>query len=161
MRLAILIALVLAGCQRAQPRADSPGSRLEAVAMARGLAPDPTHLSPIGSWAADTDHLCVTPADHVLRIGAVIDYGDGQGCAASGSAEQRGDQLRVSFGECRFDARFDGDRIAFPAELPAPCVKACTGRASLAALTVERLSDSASEAAMLRGPNGKLLCGTQ
>lgn len=156
----VLLALLLAGCHRDQPAADSAGARLEAAAVARGLAPDPSHASPVGSWASDTDHLCVVPADRGLRIGAGIDYGDGQGCAASGTAERRGDQLRVSFGACRFNARFEGDRIAFPAELPPACDRACTGRASLAALAVERLSDSASEAATLRGPNGGLLCGS-
>lgn len=155
---AILLLLVLAACHRAPPVADTPGARLEAVAIARGLVVDPARQTPIGSWASDTDHLCIVPVTPGLRIGASVDYGEGQACAAAGTAERHGDRLTVVFGGCRFDARFEGDRISFPAALPAECSRACIGRASLAALSVERLSDSASEAATLRAPGGRLLC---
>ena len=42
--------------------------------------------------------------------------------------------------------------------LPAGCDRYCTGRATLDALTVERLSASRAEAATLRTPSGKRLC---
>jgi hypothetical protein len=61
--------------------------------------------------------------------------------------------------KCRVSARFDGERIVFPAEAPAGCAALCTGRASLDAFTVERVSEAASEAGMLRAPGGRLLCG--
>lgn len=158
---ALLLLLLLAGCNGAPaPKTDSPGARLEAAAVARGLVSDPNGGTPVGSWANESDRVCVVPAGPGLRLGASIDYGEGQGCAASGTAERRGDRLRVSFGACRFDAGYDGDRIVFPAELPAACDRYCTGRASLTALTVTRLSDSASEAASLRAANGRLLCGS-
>lgn len=156
---AMALALLLAACNQAEPPpADTPGARLEQAAIARGLVPDPKRGTLNGSWASDTDRLCIVPAGQITRIGASIDYGEGQGCAASGDVERDGATLRVRFGDCRIEARYDGERIAFPPTLPAACERLCSGRASLTALTVEQVSQSTSEAAMLRGPNGKLLC---
>ena len=149
---------LLAACGRSAVPDASPGGRLEAAAVARGLVADPARAGLAGLWANDTDRLCVVPAGSTMRIGASVDYGEGQACAASGTVERQGGRLRIRFGDCRFDARFDGERISFPAELPAACARACTGRASLAALTAERLSESVSEAETLRGTNGRSLC---
>lgn len=157
-RAAAALLLLLAGCGRDQPAADTPGARLEAAAIARGIVADPESGTLIGSWATDTDRLCIVPAERKQRIGASVDYGEGQACAASGTVERSGQTLHIDFGACRFDAGFDGTRIVFPAELPGACSRLCIGRASLAALAVERLSQSASEAATLRGANGRLLC---
>ena len=158
VRLAIGLMLLLGACQRAPVKDETPGGRLEAAAIARGLVADPTKAGLIGSWAGDTDRLCVVPAGDATRLGAIVDYGDGQSCAASGTVNRDGGELRVRFGACRFDATFDGERITFPAELPAACSGLCSGRASLAALSVERLSESISEAASLRTSRGRTLC---
>lgn len=160
--LALMLAGMLAACgSGTAPSAssDTSGARLEAAAVRTGLVDDPARASLVGSWALETDRLCALPGPKgLLRLGVLVDYGEGQGCAASGTARRDGDRVRVAFGACRFDARFDGDRIVFPAELPAACDRLCTGRASLAALTVERLSASTAEAETLRTPGGKLLC---
>lgn len=159
MRRALLIALVLSGCGRApsQAVADSAGARLEAAAETAGIVPDPN--GPLqGSWARDTDRVCVIGTGKTARIGVSVDYGEDQGCAASGTVERSADALKVAFGACKFDARFDGDRIVFPAEMPEACELLCTGRASLAAVTVDRISESRSEASTLRSSAGKLLC---
>ena len=127
--------------------------------MRAGLIVDPASVSPTGAWARDTDRLCLVPrGGDRFTIGAKIDYGEGQECAASGSATRSGKTLHVNFGACRFDAAFDGDRITLPTELPAPCDRLCSGRASLAAMTVDRLSSSVSEAATLRTSDGRALC---
>ncbi|MCU6452759.1 hypothetical protein LPN01_01560 [Sphingomonas sp. A2-49] len=162
MRRTLALALSLAGCG-SQPdgAVDTPGARLEAAADRAGLVVDPAKVSLVGSWALDTDRVCVVPEGRdTYRIGAMIDYGEGQGCAASGTARRQGDRVAVTFGACRFDAAFEGTRIVFPAELPAACDRLCTARASLAALSVERLSGSRSEAETLRTPSGKRLCST-
>ncbi|MGC5797815.1 hypothetical protein [Sphingomonas sp. NFX23] len=160
MKRVLLLALVLGGCGR-EPKtaaADSAGARLEAAAETAGIVPDPK--APLqGSWARDTDRVCVIGTEKTSRIGVSVDYGEDQACAASGTVERSGDALKLAFGACEFDARFDGDRIVFPAEVPEACEALCTGRASLAALTVDRLSESRSEAATLRSTKGKLLCG--
>jgi len=161
MRSALLAALLLlCGCG-SQPQAprDTPGTRLERAAQRAGLVGDPAAASLVGSWAADTDRLCIVPAGgDTYRIGALIDYGEGQGCAAAGTARRRGERVAVAFGPCRFDARFDGERVVFPATLPAACDRFCTGRASLDALAVARLSTAVAEARTLRAPSGKRLC---
>jgi hypothetical protein len=152
-------AMMLAACSPETPaQPPVPGEKLEAAATAAGLVVDPATAPIAGSWARDNQRMCVVPAGDALRVGALLDYGDGQGCAASGTAERRGERLRVRFGDCRFEARFDGERIAFPAALPDACATLCTGRASLAAFAVDRLSTSISEAATLRAPSGQGLC---
>ncbi len=160
MKRVLLFALVLGGCGR-EPKtaaADSVGARLEAAAETAGIVPDPN--APLqGSWARDTDRVCVIGTEKTSRIGVSVDYGEDQACAASGTVERSGDALKLALGACKFDARFDGDRIVFPAQVPEACESLCTGRASLAALTVDRLSESRSEAATLRSTKGKLLCG--
>lgn len=158
---ALVPLLFLVACSREQPAAPpTPGARLEAAAVARGLVADANGGSPVGSWSNESDRLCVVPAGRAFRVGVGVDYGEGQACAGSGVAERRGDRLDVSLGECRFVASYDGDRITFPATLPGACDRLCTGRASLTALTVDRLSGSASEAATLRSLAGKSLCGS-
>lgn len=164
MKRAALALLLLAGCHAppAEQESATPGDRIEAAAEAAGLVIDPASKSLIGSWARDTDRACVVPSAKdggASRIGVLIDYGDGQGCAASGTVKRSGDRLDVRLGACRLTANFDGERITFPAAMPAACESLCTGRASLAAMSVERLSESQSEAAMLRAPNGRALCG--
>ena len=160
MRRALLLALALGGCgtEPSNTIADSPGARLEAAAQTAGIVPDP-NASLQGSWARDTDRVCVVGTGKTSRVGVSVDYGEDQTCAASGTVSRSGDVLKLAFGACTFDARFDGDRIVFPAEVPAACESLCTGRASLAAVTVDRLSESRSEAATLRSSGGKLLCG--
>ena len=160
MKRVLLLALVLGGCGQEPSTVvpDSAGARLEAAAETAGIVADPN--APLqGSWARDTDRVCVVGTDRISRIGVSVDYGEDQGCAASGTVERSGSALKLAFGACKFDARFDGDRIVFPAEVPEACESLCTGRASLAALTVDRLSESRSEAATLRSSTGELLCG--
>ena len=97
MRRALLAALLLAGCGSPPPAPqDTPGSRLERAALRAGLVGDPARAGLAGSWAADTDRLCIVPAGRDLfRIGALIDYGEGQGCAAAGTARRRGQTVAV------------------------------------------------------------------
>ncbi len=159
MRRALLFALMLSGCGRepSQTVADSAGARLEAAAETAGIVPDPN--APLqGYWARDTDRVCVVGTGKTARIGVNVDYGEQQGCTASGTVERSGDALKVAFGTCEFDAKFDGDRIVFPADMPQACESLCTGRASLAAVTVDRIGESRSEASTLRSSAGKLLC---
>lgn len=158
---ALALVLLLAACgERAAPHADTPGAALERAAVAEGLVVDPAAATLVGSWGRDADRVCVVgPDEGEQRIGAVVDHGEGVGCSAGGTVRRDGERLRVDLGgDCRFDARFDGERIVFPAEIPDACAARCTGRASLAALSVDRLSASASEAATLRGRGGATPC---
>ena len=157
----LALALIVGGCGQADaPEATTgAGDELERAAVAAGLVPDPVRASIVGAWTRDSDRMCVVPGESGSeRIGVVIDYGEGNGCVGAGTVRRAGDRLAVDLGVCRIDASFDGERISFPAEIDAACARACRGNASLAALTVERVSGSVAEAATLRAPSGRQLC---
>lgn len=160
MTRAAALFILLAGCEETEPEAvESAGAKLEAAAVRAGLVPDPERVSLVGAWARDTDRVCVAPGEGgAERIGVLIDYGEGSGCVATGAVRRSGDRLDIDLGRCRFDARFDGERIAFPVEVDPACDRLCRGNATLAALTVEQVSASAAEATTLRAPSGRQLC---
>lgn len=162
-RAALLAMLALAACSKpAQQQAGpstSPGADLERAAVAAGVVPDPQDSDITGLYARDTDRVCIVPASVGYRIGAFVDYGENQTCSGSGTVTRVGDRLHVELGtDCSFEAKFDGDRITFPPQVPDTCQKLCGGRASFAALEPERLSDAVSEASTMRDAKGRLLC---
>lgn len=161
----LAVCLLLVGCSGGisteATNASSAVPDLERAAISAGVIPDPANTDITGLYTRDTDGVCVVPDRLNFRLGAFVDYGDGQNCSGSASLSRVGESLHVSFSGaegCDFDARFEGDRIIFPGRLPAACAKLCARRASFAALDVGRLSQSESEASTLRGANGKLLC---
>lgn len=161
MRRALALSLLLTGCGQAdQPEAGvSAGAKLEAAAVEAGLISDPERASVNGYWARETDRMCIVPGEGGReRLGVLIDYGEGSGCVGSGSVRRSGRRLDVELGGCRIDARFDGERISFPAEIEQDCERLCRGNATLAALSVARVSESSAEAATLRTPSGRMLC---
>jgi hypothetical protein len=166
VKLAPLLALLLmAGCSGdAAPTSNaSAATGLEAAAIEAGVIPDPGNTDITGLYARDTDRVCIVPSASAYRIGVFVDYGDRISCGGSGTVTRVGEKLQLEFDGtdgCSFEARFEGDRIAFPGRLPDACQKLCTQRASMAALDVGRLSDSVSEASTLRDGKGKLLCSS-
>jgi hypothetical protein len=167
LRPALLAALaVLAGCQGSQsPQQQAAPTGLEAAAIQAGIIPDPASTDITGLYVRESDRVCIVPSATAYRIGVTIDYDDSERCSGSGVVTRDGETLHVTFdaprssGSCRFDARFEGDRIVFPGRLPNECQALCQDRASIAGLALDRLSDSTSEASTLRDPRGKLLCG--
>lgn len=159
-RLAVL-AVLLAGCGQGDRAASatSPGAALEAAAIEAGLVADPDRASLIGSWARESDRVCIVPGDGGReRVGILLDYGAGNGCVASGAIQRASGRLDVTLPNCRIEARFDGERITFPATVESGCARYCSGNATMAAITVELVSPALSEAATLRAPSGRLLC---
>lgn len=160
-----ILLLALAGCGGAEQKAESTTPPdLESAAVERGLVRDPADSDVTGLYARDTDRVCIVQRGSGFRIGAFVDYGDGLNCTGRGTAARSGATLSIELSgkggaTCAFDARYDGDRITFPAQLPDDCAKLCGPRASLAALEVERLSGSRSETAASRGIDGAPLCG--
>lgn len=155
---------LLAGCSGKQgsDAADSgdAGAQLEQAAIATGVVPDPDSTDLTGVYARDPEQVCVVPAAKDFRIGVTMDYGRGQQCSGTGTASRSGETLHVDLGGgCRFDASFDGSRIDFPGEVPSACDAVCTGRASIAGIGVDRLSNSLSEATSLRDAHDRPLCG--
>ena len=162
MRRAFVVLLLLGGCQgQSSPDAQATPSSLEVAAIEAGIISDPANTDPTGLYARDRDKICVVPSATAFRIGINVDYGNDYFCSGSGEATRAGETLHVELTSapgCSFDAKFDGDRIVVPGALPDACQKACSKRASLAGLNVERLSDSPSEAAALRDGRGRMLC---
>ncbi|WP_231727508.1 MULTISPECIES: hypothetical protein [unclassified Sphingomonas] len=161
--LIIALAGLVSGCGGGEGQgatAADAGAAIEAAAIRQGLVPPPGVANPVGVFVRETDRVCVVPAGDRYRIGVTIDYGDGIGCTARGTVAQSGSALRIELGDCAFDARIEGEEIAFPARIPTGCAALCRGRASLSALRVQRLSDAPAEAQLLRDPRGRLLCGS-
>ena len=159
-----LALLLLAGCGRhggASNASAPPPNDLETAAIEAGVIPDPRSADLTGLYATDTDRLCIVPSSTAFRVGVTVDYGGDQTCSGVGMITRAGETLHLDFdgvASCSFDARFEGDRIVFPGRLPEGCQKLCGGRASLAGMEVDRLSESASEAGALRDSKDKLLC---
>lgn len=162
MRETLLAAIVLlsCGCERTAPRnADAAAGRaMEAAARGAGLIDTARGAS--GVYASGDDRICVMQraTGARFRIGVSVDYGDGQRCVGRGTAVGREDLALDLGGDCRFHATHDGERLTFPAHVPAACARQCQGRATFDALSVERLSEAAGEAERLRGADGGLLC---
>lgn len=162
---AALVLLGLAGCSGGDGagNATAASSDLESAAIARGLVRDPDEMRLAGLYARDTDRVCIRPrAGREARIGAFVDYGDGITCSAAGTVRQEGETLHVALGRagaCEFEARFDGAVVRFPGAVPPGCATLCTKRASFSGLDVALLSESDAEAAALRDPAGRRLCG--
>jgi hypothetical protein len=161
---ALLALALLVGCSggisRTSGDAQAPQD-LESAAIDRGLIPDPKDTDIVGLFARDTDRVCIVKAGTAYRIGAYVDYGDRIGCSGAGTVTRSGEALHVELGSeaCSFDARFEGERIAFPGALPEGCARLCARRASFAGLEAARLSGSIAEARAMRDANGKQLCG--
>jgi hypothetical protein len=164
MTRALAVALMLVGCSgggTTPSPAARPTNSLEVAAIEAGMIPDPASVDITGLYARDTDRICIVPAAQDYRIGISVDYGDDLSCTGSGTVKRDGERLAIDLPDapgCRFDARFEGDRIVFPAQVPEACAKVCQSRASIAALDVERLSESISEASALRSNKGRSLC---
>ncbi len=166
-RAALLAVLMLAACNRSDPKAPAATPTpqgLEAAAIQAGVIPDPANTDITGLYARESDRICIVPTATAYRIGVFVNYDEQQNCGGSGTVTRVGETLHITLGrggdaaDCSFDARFEGDRIVFPARVPDACQKVCTGRSSVAALDVNRLSESVSEASTLRDAKGRLLC---
>lgn len=164
-RIALAALMLLAACSRGNTPVENKSAKaatgLEAAAIQAGVIPDPNDTDITGLYARDTDRVCIVPAANAYRIGVYVAYDERENCGGSGTATRVGEHVHVEMDGaegCGFDARFEGDRLVFPARVPDACRKVCVHRASMAALDVDRLSESVSEAATLRDGKGRLLC---
>lgn len=167
MRGAALLLLLLAGCSGrdadAPPDATPASRRLDQAAIRSGQLPDADAASPVGAYTADTDigedRLCVIGSGERVSVGLSVSYGSGGSCVARGTGEPVADGLRLSLGEgCELVTRLDGSRAVFPGTVPAGCRSLCSGRASLAGVTIPKRSDSTAEASALTDARGRPLC---
>ena len=161
MRACWLALMMLGACSGGtSPDAEPSAPSLEQAAIATGLVADPEKVALTGLYARDTDRLCIVPRGDAWRVGVSVDFGEGQGCSAIGTGTRNAQGLTIDFPNCTVEADVDGERLRFPATLPAGCARLCSDRATLTALEVEQLSNSASEAEALRNRDGRLLCAS-
>jgi hypothetical protein len=158
--------LLLSACTSSKaPENAAVPEDLEKAAIERGMVRDPRDTEIAGLYARDTDRVCIVPDGQGYKIGAFVDYGDKITCSGSGTVARVGEKLRIELGsgegedKCGFNARFDGDKIYFPGNVPDACAKLCARRASYAGLEVARMSESTAEAAAMRDSAGRQLCG--
>lgn len=163
MRAALALLLALGSCSGGAPAPNAAEPQdLESAAIERGLLRDPRDREIAGLYARDTDRVCIVGGEDGYRIGAFVDYGDRITCSGSGKVTRSGETLHIELGEgeaCSFEARFDGEKLIFPGNVPDGCARLCARRASYAGLEVARLSESEAEARAMRDPRGRALCG--
>ncbi len=129
--LSFALLLLLAGCRGDEPKPASNATAatgLEAAAIEAGVIPDPNSTDIAGLYARDTDRVCIVPTVTAYRVGVFVDYGDKVSCGGSGTVTRAGEKLQLEFDGaegCSFEARFEGDRIVFPGNLPDACQKLC------------------------------------
>lgn len=162
MRKALALVLLLGACHSAPPPNAAVPEDLEKAAIERGMVRDPRDSDIAGLYSRDTDRVCIVPDGQGYKIGAFVDYGDKITCSGTGTVTRVGEKLRIEMGDgddkCGFDAKFDGDKIYFPGNVPDSCAKLCARRASYAGLEVSRMSESAAEAGAMRDSSGRQLC---
>lgn len=168
---ALAVALLLAGCSPGAKRADAVASTatsdaLDAAAVASGQLPVPDSRSVAGTYAATTnigtDRMCVVAEGDRLRVGVLVSYGNGGECVGRGGGERTAGGLRATFGPgCVIDTTLDGYNVVFPGRLPPGCRTLCRGRASLAGVTIPKLSDGETDARSLTDLGGAPLCGDE
>lgn len=153
----MLLALLLAGCGGGEADTrNAAGEALEAAAIARGVVADPASATFAGAYGRGADRVCVNGT----AIGIDASYGEEIACTARGTANRDGERVAITLGSggCAFDARFDGDQLLLPGQLPDACAAFCDAPASLAGLAVDRLSAAPAETLAMRGSDGTALC---
>ena len=115
-----------------------------------------------GGPAERRNQLCVIDrATGDARFGLVL-WGPGsEGCSGAGSAVRRGDALRLTMSgdePCAIDARIEGTRVSFPAQLPPGCAYYCSRGARIAGAAFDKTGGTAEDAMRAQDLAGDRLC---
>lgn len=164
--LALVLALMLGGCERASRGADhgavDANNALEIAARDRGIVRvDASPLTGVfeNRHELGRDALCAVPdGEGRWRFGVTAAFGPGLSCAARGSIVREGDGWRMRFvgvEGCDALVREDEDELALPGNLPSQCDSLCPARASLAGLRLPRASWSEADARRLQIRDGR------
>lgn len=170
MRLALVLALALAGCGGAAEKSATidDANPLEAAARDANLVVDPGETPPTGLYelvhSSGTDAVCVVPASgDRYRFGLIASFGSTLNCEGKGDARHSGNVLTLDFdgAECRFSASYDGQSLTLPGQVPEGCSRLCGPRASMSGVSVSRVYWDEGGARRLRSrSDGTPLCGT-
>lgn len=166
--------LLLAGCSETRAGDDEAAvTPLDAAAIEAGVITDPDALDLAGSFAdtggTGSDAFCASGTRAAgYKVGALVTFGSSSQCEAQGTAALQGEQVRIDFtrnGEgdpmsgCSFTARFDGNAVAVPGNLPGGCASACSDRGSFAGAGFALVEPGDQAARQARGRGVARLCG--
>lgn len=159
MRKAVLALLLLAGCDRPAPSGDpiDADNPLEVTARERGVVQSEA-ASPTGVFERrhdlGRDAMCVVPeGEGEWRFAATAAFGSELFCTARGTMTHETGGWRLRFAGkpgCEPLAREDEDGFHLPGELSASCANLCPSRASLAGLSLPRISWAEGDARRLQ-----------
>jgi hypothetical protein len=95
------------------------------------------------------------------RFGLVVRGAGEQGCSGAGEAVRQGDTLRLTMAgdeACTIEARIEGTRIAFPAQLAPGCAYYCSSGAGMAGVTLDKTGGTPEDAMRAVDLVGDRLC---
>ena len=168
----LLPLLLLADCvpQETLDKAAAPGGSAAAGGAAGNAATVPlaavqtANLTGLyeGGAEARRNQMCVIDrGSGDARFGLVV-WGAGEnGCSGSGAAVRQGDALRLTMSgdeACTIQARIEGTRVTFPAQLPPGCSYYCGRGAALAGVTLNKTGGTAEDAMRAVDLVGDRLC---
>lgn len=166
--LALPLALTACDAQESKPAADpdSAGAALDRLAVEKGLIPDPASLAFEGRFETQselgTDKFCAVAAgDASYRVGFLSVYGPESKCEGQGSAEQDGDDVRITLDgkeSCSFTASYDGIVLRFPGTVPEGCAAYCSPNASMSGTRYYFVDPGAEAARRTLGRETDRLC---
>lgn len=168
----LILPILLCACQQAaQQDVSAPvqngqaPSGLERAAIESGVIADAGRISPVGLYQrrheAGRDLLCVVAdGPNKFRIGAEVEFGEGQTCKGRGTARRAGDKLILRFprAQCTIVATYEGDRVALPGVVDVHCADLCQNRASMEGVAFPRLAYDEKAALAARDRGGDGLC---
>jgi len=105
--------------------------------------------------------LCITEQGGTARFGLVTRSSGVAQCSGAGTATLRGTTLRLAMnGEsaCTIEARMEGRRLTFPAELPRGCAYYCSPGGGLGTPPFEKVGGAREDALRARDLAGGPLC---
>ena len=158
-----LIALsLLAGCGGGDPdtgnRATAESSPTRTAVATAGL----TGLYEGGAPARPNQLCVIDKGAGNSRFGLIVWSEGVNSCAGVGQAVREGATLRLQMqGDetCEIAARFEGDTVILPSEIPSGCSYYCAAGASLAGARLTRAGSAAEDAMKAKDFAGDPLCG--
>ncbi len=169
----LLLPLLLLGACRAQEGMSNNAAGATPGAAPAGPGGSGTPAAPVqtatltGLYESGTppqrSQMCMVEQGGSARFGLVSWSAPGESCSGAGTAVRSGNALRLTMqGDepCTIEARIEGTRVTFPANLPAGCAYYCSRGARLAGASFDKTGGTEADAARAEDLIGDPLCGS-
>tara|TARA_R110000824_G_scaffold30860_2_gene101007 strand:- start:13425 stop:13946 length:522 start_codon:yes stop_codon:yes gene_type:complete len=167
--IALVLALILAGCGQGQSEPEAPVvelSSLEQAAIDAGVIPDVRNVTLSGAFERRSDlgadRFCAVGNDeNGYQVGMIAVFGPATKCEGLGEAERNGENVRITLNsekECSFSARFDGVELELPGKLPEACSSYCSPRAGFEGVSFYMIGEGDAVARSTGGRDFENLC---